>query len=45
MVSGIGMKFKTATEAIKSSYDNQVYDEEMLPVVISGTEPVKMATL
>lgn len=41
MVSGIGMKFKTATEAIKSSYDNQVYDEETLPVVISGTEPVK----
>lgn len=41
MALGVGMKFKTAAEAIRSSYDNKVYDEEMLPVVISGAEPIK----
>jgi 2,3-bisphosphoglycerate-independent phosphoglycerate mutase len=41
MVSGVGAKFKTATEAIKASYDNQVYDEEMKPVVINNSEPIK----
>ena len=41
MVSGAGAKFKTADEAIKSSYDNQVYDEEMLPVAIEGAEIIK----
>jgi 2,3-bisphosphoglycerate-independent phosphoglycerate mutase len=41
MVGGVGLKFKSADEAIKASYDNQVYDEELLPVVIEQTEPVK----
>lgn len=41
MVRGIGEVFASADEAIKSSYDNKVYDEEMLPVVISGAEPIK----
>lgn len=41
MVFGVGTKFKTATEAIKTSYDNQVYDEELVPVVIEKTESIK----
>ncbi len=41
IVSGVGVKFKTASEAIKTSYENKVYDEEMVPVVIENTEPLK----
>lgn len=41
MVKGIGVKFKNADEAIKASYDNKVYDEEMAPVVIDGCEMIK----
>lgn len=41
MVSGVGLKFKTAAEAIKSSYDNKVYDEELVPLVIEGGEVIK----
>ena len=41
MVNGAGVKFETATEAIKSSYDQKVYDEEMVPVVIDKTESIK----
>lgn len=41
MVDGVGAKFKTADEAIQASYDNQVYDEEMLPVVIENTASIK----
>ena len=41
MVSGTGIKFNSADEAIKASYNQQVYDEEMVPVVINGTKLVK----
>ncbi len=41
IVDGVGLKFKTATEAIKSSYTSKVYDEEMVPVVIDKTESIK----
>jgi len=41
MVNGAGPKFESAAEAIRASYDKKVYDEEMLPVVISGAEPIK----
>lgn len=41
IVSGTGVKFKTASEAIQASYDNKVYDEEMKPVVIDNTESLK----
>ncbi len=41
MVSGVGAKFKTATEAIKASYNNKVYDEELVPVVIDGSDIIK----
>lgn len=41
MTSGVGAKFKTATEAVKVSYDNKVYDEEFQPVVIEGGELIK----
>jgi len=41
IVNGVGEKFNSADEAIKASYDNKVYDEEMVPAVISGTETLK----
>lgn len=41
MVKGEGEIFNSADEAIKSSYDKQVYDEEMLPVVIAGSKTIK----
>jgi len=41
MVRGIGEVFISADEAIKTSYDKKVYDEEMLPVVIRGTKSIK----
>lgn len=41
MVNGVGLKFKTATEAIKASYNNKIYDEEFIPVVIEGSELIK----
>lgn len=41
MVKGAGLKFKNADEAIKTSYNNKVYDEEMLPIVIVGSESIK----
>lgn len=41
MTSGVGTKFKTADEAIKASYDSQVYDEEMLPTVINNSPSIK----
>jgi 2,3-bisphosphoglycerate-independent phosphoglycerate mutase len=41
MVNGMGAKFKTATEAIRASYDQKVYDEEMVPVVIDKIELIK----
>jgi 2,3-bisphosphoglycerate-independent phosphoglycerate mutase len=41
MVKGVGEVFASADEAIRASYEKQVYDEEMLPVVISGSKTVK----
>ena len=41
MVKGEGEIFDSATEAIKASYAKQVYDEEMLPVVIKGAKKIK----
>lgn len=41
MVLGLGEKFKTASEAIKVSYDKNIYDEELVPVVIEKTESIK----
>lgn len=41
MVFGVGERFATASEAIKVSYDKNIYDEELLPVVIGKTENIK----
>jgi 2,3-bisphosphoglycerate-independent phosphoglycerate mutase len=41
MVQGTGESFASADKAIKTSYDKKVYDEEMLPVVISGSKAIK----
>jgi len=41
MVNSVGTKFNSASEAIKASYDSKIYDEEMSPVVITGTKSIK----
>lgn len=41
MVNGVGEKFTSASEAIKASYDKNIYDEELVPVVIEKTENIK----
>ncbi len=41
MVYGQGEVFNSADEAIGASYQQEVYDEEMLPVVIKNTKTIK----
>jgi len=41
MVYGQGEVFNSADEAISASYQQEVYDEEMLPVVIKNTKTIK----
>ncbi len=36
LTEGKGNKFSSAIEAIKNSYQKKIYDEEMLPIVISN---------
>ena len=41
IVKGIGEIFSSADEAIKASYNKEIYDEEMLPVIIKGGQTIK----
>lgn len=40
MVNRQGQKYSNATQALKSSYENKIYDEEFVPAIIDGGAPI-----